>query len=176
MTHTLRWGILGTGNIAQQFATGVRSSRRGALAVVGSRSQQSAQTFAQTHGIPTAFSSYEQVLASPDIDAVYIALPNTLHKEWTLKALQAGKHVLCEKPFAANAAESEEMFDVAEKTGRIVIEAFMYRTHPLTHAVLQTVRQGAIGQVKLIRTSFCYCTRRLQNNIRFNANLAGGSL
>src|SRR5258707_13261421 len=109
---TLRWGILGTGNIARQFAASFGSARRGVLAAVGSRQSMSAQSFARAHCIPAAFGSYEQVLHAKDVDAVYVSLPNSMHHEWTIRALEAGKHVLCEKPIASNAAEAQEMFHV----------------------------------------------------------------
>lgn len=173
---TLHWGILGTGNIARQFATGVAASRRGRLAAVGSRSIDSARAFAHTYQIPHARGSYDQVIADRAVNVIYVALPNTLHRDWTIKALRAGKHVLCEKPIASNAAEAEEMFEVAAQTGRVLVEAFMFRAHPLTHAVVNAVRSGAIGQVRLIRTSFCYRTRRIDDNIRFDPALAGGAL
>jgi xylose dehydrogenase (NAD/NADP) len=105
---------------------------------------------------------------------VYVSLPNNLHHEWTIKALRAGKHVLCEKPFATSVAQAEEMFDAAGKAGRVLMEAFMYRTHPLTKAVVDTVRSGAIGEVRLIRTSFCFKVVKTAGNIRFSPELAGG--
>jgi predicted dehydrogenase len=101
-------------------------------------------------------------------------LPNTLHHEWTIKALRAGKHVLCEKPFATSVTQAAEMFDVARRQGRVLVEAFMYRTHPLTHAILETVRSGAIGEVRLIRSSFCFKVSKWEGNIRFAPGLAGG--
>src|SRR5215216_2397467 len=104
MNERLSWGILGTGNIARQFAVGVNASKRGRLVAVGSRTADSAQTFAAAHHIPAAYGHYEDALADPTVHAVYISLPNTLHHEWTIKALRAGKHVLCEKPFAINLA------------------------------------------------------------------------
>jgi predicted dehydrogenase len=174
MSDRLAWGILGTGNIARQFATGVNASRRGRLVAVGSRTDEKARTFGQTHHIPVAYGSYQQLLDDPTVTAVYNSLPNNLHHEWTIKALRAGKHVLCEKPFAVNLAEAQEMFDVAEREGKLLMEAFMYRTHPLTHAVQQAVASGAIGDVRLIRTSFCFKLGKWQGNIRFDPELAGG--
>src|SRR5947209_12765150 len=153
MSERLRWGVLGTGNIARQFCVGVAASGRCALAAVGSRSADSASTFAAAHRIPSVHGSYNGLLADPAVDAVYVSLPNTLHHEWTIKALRAGKHVLCEKPFAVSVAQAEEMFDVARQQGRVLIEGFMYRTHPLTAAVLETLRRGEIGHLQLIRTS-----------------------
>jgi len=143
---------------------------------VASRSADSAAAFARANGISHAYGSYAQLLTDVNVDAVYVSLPNSLHHEWTVLALQAGKHVLCEKPLASNAAESEQMFDEAERAGRLVMEAFMYRCHPQTLAVVQAVRNGAIGQLKLIRTSFCYRTTRVAENIRFRSDLAGGAL
>jgi predicted dehydrogenase len=99
-----------------------------------------------------------------------------MHHEWTIRSLRAGKHVLCEKPLATNAAQAEEMFDVAQREGRVLVEAFMYRSHPLTRAVLDAVRSGEIGELKLIRTSFCFRTTKVRDNIRFDAALAGGGL
>jgi predicted dehydrogenase len=176
MSTSIRWGILGTGNIARQFAAGVASSQRTTLGAVGSRSQASATEFAQTYQIPASFGSYDQVLRDPEVDAIYISLPNSLHHEWTTNALQAGKHVLCEKPLAASARQAMEMFTLAQKTGLVLVEAFMYLAHPLTAAILQTARSGAIGQIKLIRTSFCYRTTRMAGNIRFSPELSGGAL
>lgn len=172
----LRWGILSTGNIARQFATGVAASSRCVLAAVGSREQTSANSFAKSYLIPRAFGSYRELIQCDQIDAIYNAPPNSMHHEWTLAALAAGKHVLCEKPLASNAAEAREMFDAAEKAGKVLVEAFMYRSHPQTLAALDAVRSGAIGELQLIRTSFCYRTRRIDGNIRFSRALAGGGL
>jgi len=174
MSDRLAWGILGTGNIARQFATGVAAARRSRLAAVASRAPETAAAFAASHKIPTAYGSYDQLLADPAITAVYNSLPNTLHHEWTIKALRAGKHVLCEKPFALSLAQAQEMFGVARQQGRVLMEAFMYRTHPLTHRIIDTVRGGAIGKVRLIRASFCFKVGKWQNNIRFNPALHGG--
>ncbi|HEX4793958.1 MAG TPA: Gfo/Idh/MocA family oxidoreductase [Humisphaera sp.] len=176
MSRQLRWGIVGTGNIARQFAAGVRTARRGILSAVGSRQIASAQSFAQAYQIPAAVGSYEELIARPDIDAIYLSLPNSMHRQWTIAAVRAGKHVLCEKPFALDLAESQEMFDEAQKAGRVLMEAFMYRCHPLTHAYTQAIAAGAIGQVKLIRASFCYRTTRTDGNVRFSRELGGGAL
>ena len=176
MNDRLRWGILGTGNIATQFAAGVNASRRGRLVAVGSRSSESSAAFAGKFQVPQAMDDYEKLIRTPDVDVVYNALPNSMHHRWTIAALRAGKHVLCEKPLAAGAAEAQEMFDVAAQTGRVLMEAFMYRSHPQTLAVLQAVRQGKIGELKLIRTSFCFRIRQIAGNIRFRSELAGGSL
>jgi len=176
MPNRLRWGILSTGNIARQFSAGVATSPRVTLAAVGSRDPSSAESFARCFHVSGAYGSYQQVLADPAVDVVYNALPNSMHHQWTIAALKAGKHVLCEKPLASNAAQAEEMFDVAQKQGRLLMEAFMYRSHPQTLAVLDALRDGAIGHLRLIRTSFCFRTSRIQGNIRFNRELAGGAL
>ncbi|MGN6628206.1 MAG: Gfo/Idh/MocA family protein, partial [Tepidisphaeraceae bacterium] len=173
---TLRWGILGTGNIARQFANGVRQSESGVLAAVGSRSIDSARAFAGQFQVPIAHGDYDALLADRDCDALYVSLPNTMHHAWAIKALRAGKHVLCEKPISVTAAEAEEMFDVAHTQGRVLVEAFMYRAHPQTLAVVEAVRSGAIGRIKLIRTSFCYRTKKIDGNIRFDRTLAGGAM
>jgi predicted dehydrogenase len=172
----LRWGIMGTGNIARQFVQGLAGSTRTRAAVVGSRAITTAEAFATAHGVPVAVGSYDQLVDRPDVDAIYVSLPNSMHKEWTIKALRAGKHVLCEKPIAMNADEAREMFDVAGECGKVLVEAFMYQSHPLTHAVLKAVKEGAIGQVNVIRTSFCYRTKRVEGNIRFDRPLGGGAL
>jgi len=176
MAGILRWGILGTGNIARQFTRGQAPGSRNVLSAVGSRSVQSAEQFAAAHRLPRAHGSYEALIADPAVDAVYVSLPNSLHHEWTVRSLRAGKHVLCEKPLAASAAEAEEMFDVARREGRALVEGFMYRSHPLTRTVQEAVRSGEIGQLKLIRTSFCFRTTKVAGNIRFEASLAGGAL
>jgi xylose dehydrogenase (NAD/NADP) len=176
MNRKLSWGILGTGNIARQFSVGVNASKRGTLAAVASRDPAKSRAFGQTHQAARFHDSYEALLRDPAVDAVYVSLPNSMHHEWTVAALRAGKHVLCEKPFSVTTAQAEEMFLEAGKTGRVVMEAFMYRCHPLTLAVQEQVARGAIGKIKLIRTSFCYRTLRIDDNIRFSAPLAGGAL
>jgi xylose dehydrogenase (NAD/NADP) len=176
MARQLSWGILGTGNIARQFCAGVTASERGSIAAVGSRSRDTAEQFAAANGIPRRHASYEALLADGAVEAVYVSLPNAMHHEWTIKALRAGKHVLCEKPLATGAVESEEMFDVAARMGRVLVEAFMYRAHPLTHEVVAVLARGEIGALRLIRTSFCYRTSKISGNIRFDPSLAGGAL
>jgi D-xylose 1-dehydrogenase (NADP+, D-xylono-1,5-lactone-forming) len=176
MSRKLHWGILGTGNIARQFAAGVRASQRGELTAVASRSGQAAASFAAEFGVPQALEGYERLMGQETIDVVYVSLPNSMHHEWTIAALRAGKHVLCEKPLATNAAQAAEMFDAAESAKRVLVEAFMYRSHPLTLAVAEAVSRGEIGQLRLIRTSFCFRTNKIEGNVRFSAELAGGSM
>jgi predicted dehydrogenase len=176
MPDPLRWGIMGTGNIARQFCTGLSSGHRSAIAAVGSRSEQSARDFAAQFKIPSVHGSYDGLLADPKVEAIYLSLPNSMHHEWTIKALNAGKHVLCEKPISVTAAQAEEMFDVAKRKGRVLVEAFMYRSHPQTRSILETIRNGELGEIKLIKTSFCYRTTKLNENIRFKPELAGGAM
>ena len=176
MERRLRWGILGTGNIARQFAAGVGASARGRVTAVGSRDRASAEAFARKFELAATVGGYDDVVSSPDVDAVYVSLPNNLHHEWTIRALRAGKHVLCEKPFAVNEAQAREMFDAATRAGRVAVEAFMYRSHPQTRAVLDAIRGGAVGPLRLIRTSFCFHTSKVDGNIRFQPALAGGGI
>ncbi|HEX4125738.1 MAG TPA: Gfo/Idh/MocA family oxidoreductase [Tepidisphaeraceae bacterium] len=172
----IRWGILGTGNIAGQFCGSFGTVEHGSLVAVGSRSAESAKAFAERFSIPHALGDYQALVTHKDVDAIYNSLPNSMHHEWTIKALEAGKHVLCEKPLASDAAEAEEMFDAAHKAGRLLVEAFMYRSHPQTLAVMEQVRNGAIGVIRLLRSSFCYYTANTGGNIRFSKELAGGAL
>lgn len=176
MADQLRWGIIGTGNIARQFAEGVGGARRSIVTAVASRRQETADAFAARFNIPTAWDDYAKLLDDPTVDAVYISLPNAMHCEWTVRALQAGKHVLCEKPFAMNLDECQRMFAAAESADRKLMEAFMYRCHPLITAVQDAVRSGEIGQLQIIRTSFCYRTRTIEGNVRFVPELGGGAL
>ncbi len=134
------------------------------------------RSFAKAFDVPLAFGSYEELVRAEEVDAVYLTLPNSLHCRWTIAALEAGKHVLCEKPIGVSAAEAQAMFDAAERAARVLVEAFMYRSHPLTWAVESAVRCGAIGELRLIRTSFCFRTLRIAGNIRFDRELAGGAL
>ena len=176
MARALHWGILGTGNIAQQFVEGLHASARNDVVAVGSRRRRTASAFAAAHGVPEAYPAYGALLEDPRVQAVYVALPNALHHTWTLAALRAGKHVLCEKPIAADRGEAEEMFDAAARAGCVLAEAFMYRSHPLTHHVQRRVAEGAVGKVSAIRTSFCFALRQVRGNVRFSPALAGGAL
>lgn len=173
----LRFGILGTGNIATQFADGVTGgAERSVIAAVGSRSIDHANAFAERYDLSAAHGSYDDLINDPSVDAVYNALPNVYHKAWTLKALAAGKHVLCEKPMGMNADEVDEMFESAKRASRVLAEAFMYRTHPQTRDVIKAVRDGVIGKVKTIRVTFCYRTTNIADNVRFDHTLGGGAI
>lgn len=171
----VRWGLLSTANINRRVIPAIRASRRGQLVAVASRSLGSAQDYATHWEIPLAFGSYEEMLASNQVDAVYISLPNHLHAEWTIRALQAGKHVLCEKPFALTLAEMDAVIAAANETGYIATEAFMYRHHPQTKIVGEWVRSGRLGDISLVRSVFNF-NMGSRTNIRLVPEWGGGCL
>jgi predicted dehydrogenase len=172
----LRWGILSTAHIGRAAVIpAIQASRNGEVRAVASRDRERAREFAAELGIPQSYGSYEALLEADDVDAVYIPLPNSLHCEWTLRSAQAGKHVLCEKPLAATAAECEEMDRAARAKGVLLLEAFMYRFHPRTERVVDLVRRGAIGPPRALRSSFTFRVRR-SDDIRLRKDLAGGAL
>ena len=175
MSEPLRWGILGTGNIAAKFADQLHSLSNAELIASGSRSQASADQFAQQHG-GLGHGSYEALIADPRVDAIYVSLPNSLHAPWTIAGLEAGKHILCEKPLASTTAEVETMFATATATGMQLMEAFMYRQHPVVKEVLDEIQAGIIGQVKIIRSHFTYQRPDSQEDIRYQPELGGGGL
>ena len=150
----LRIGILGAANIARAFTSGIAPSRTVTVAAVASRDAGKAESFARQCGIPKFHASYEGLLADRDIDAIYNPLPNSLHAEWSIKALEAGKHVLCEKPLTTNAADARDMFSTAKRHGRHLVEAYPYRAQPQTLKLRELLAEGAVGKVQLIRSSF----------------------
>lgn len=171
----LRWGLLSTARINRSLIPPLRTSPRNRLVGVASRDPAKAEAYAREWQIERAFGSYEAMLESPEIDVVYISLPNSLHAEWTIKALRAGKHVLCEKPFTTRVEDVDAIAATAREMGKIVAEAFMYRHHPQTLKVKSLIEQGAIGDVRLVRGSFTF-TLTGQANVRVNAELDGGSV
>jgi xylose dehydrogenase (NAD/NADP) len=173
--HILRWGLLSTARINRSLIPPLRASSRHRLVAVASRDLDKARSYAEAWQIPHAFGSYEAMLASPEIDVVYISLPNSLHAHWTIQALRAGKHVLCEKPLATRVEDVDAIAAVATETGRQVAEAFMYRHHPQTLKVKALIASGAIGDVRLVRGSFTF-TLTDRGNVRVNASLDGGSV
>lgn len=179
MAGRVRWGILGAANIASwQFIPAVKASQRGDLLAVAARDPVRAAAFAERQGIPRVHPDYATLLADPEIDAVYIGLPNSLHAEWTTAAARAGKHVICEKPFAIDAVQALRAVEACEDAGVIHMEAFVYRCHPQTLRVAQWLRSGAIGTVRTVHAAFHFVmtgTRR-RTDIRMNAGLAGGAL
>ncbi len=175
MNAPIRWGLLSTARINRRLIPAIRSSRRSRLAAVASRSKDSADAYAKEWGIPLAFGSYEEMLSSDAIDAVYISLPNHLHAEWSIRALQAGKHVLCEKPFALNTQEVDRMLQAGLASGCVLMEAFMYRCHPQTRTVLQWVGSGRLGEVRDVFGVFTF-KQSGGEDYRLNPAQGGGSL
>ncbi len=171
----LRIGVLGAANIARQFIAAVKPSPLVAVSAVASRDADKAAAFAKETGVGRSLGSYEALLADPDIDAIYNPLPNSLHATWSIKAVEAGKHVLCEKPLAATGAEAQAMFAAAAKHGVHLVEAYPYLSQPMTLRVRELVAAGAIGRPQLIRTSFGVPFSD-PTNVRLKADLAGGAL
>ena len=172
---TLRWGILGPGRIAPRLVRAVVGCTRGELVAVASRDLDRAAAFAATHGVAQAFGSYDALLATSDIDVVYIALPNHLHAEWTIRALEAGKHVLCEKPLALTVDDVDAIAAAAERTGRIAVEAFMYLHHPQILRAVELARSGAIGRLELVNGTFSFFLT-YPDDPRIDPAKGGGSL
>jgi predicted dehydrogenase len=176
----LRFGILGTAGIARTFfLPGARRGSRARVAAIASRDQTRAQLVATEFNIPRVHASYEALLGDPDIDAVYIPLPNSLHEEWTIAAARAGKHVLCEKPVAAQAAAAERMADACRAAGVVLMEAFMWRHHPQHERVRELLASGIIGEPNFVRASFTFVIDEQvehRPNVRLQHDLEGGSL
>jgi len=157
MAKKLNWGIIGAGKIAHRFAEGLADAQHGRLMAIGSRSQEKADAFAAKYAArPKAYGSYEALLADPEIEAVYIATPHRHHTPWVIKAAQAGKHILCEKPFAINHAEAVAALEVVRKHNVFLMEAFMYRCHPQTLSLVEMLQHHVIGEIRMIRASFGY--------------------
>lgn len=172
----IRWGVLSTANIGRVAVNpALQASSNGELLAVASRDPGRARESASKWGIPRHHPGYDALLDDPDIDAVYIPLPNSLHREWTIRAAEKGKHVLCEKPLALTAAECREMHAAAEANGVKLMEAFMYRFHPRTGKVLELVQEGAVGALRMIRSAFTFRLTR-PDNIRLQPDLGGGAL
>jgi predicted dehydrogenase len=171
----VKWGILSTARINHLFLAGVRESTDVEVVAVASRTRDAAERFAHDHGIDRAFGSYEALFADPEVEALYIPLPNSLHIDWSVRALEADKHVLCEKPLSRRAEDVGRAFDVAERDGRLLMEAFMYRHHPQTRRLLQFIKEGAVGRVRMIRASFGFLLRA-ESDVRLKASLDGGAL
>jgi D-xylose 1-dehydrogenase (NADP+, D-xylono-1,5-lactone-forming) len=170
---TLRWGLLSTAHINRLVIPPLRAAKQNQLMAVASRSQAKADTYAKEWKIPRAYGSYEALLADPEIDVIYNPLPNHLHAEWTIKAAQAGKHVLCEKPLALSVAEVDAIDDAARKAGVVVMEAFMYRHHPQTLKARELVTTGAIGQLLVIRGAFTFALDK-PKDVRLDPAMGGG--
>ncbi len=171
----VRWGIISTADINRKVIPGAHASEKVELIAVAGRDQSRAEHYAREWGIERAYGSYEALLADTDVEAVYISLPNTMHVEWSIRAVEAGKHVLCEKPFDRRPGEVERAFDAADGAGRVLMEAFMYRHNPQTRRLEELVRGGAIGELRVIRSAFSYSLYDPEN-IRLRTDVDGGSL
>lgn len=173
---TLRWGVISTANIGRKAVNpAIQASANGELVAVASRGEKAARAFADQSGIPVAYGSYDELLGDGDIDAVYVPLPNSEHRDWSIKAMEAGKHVLCEKPLALTEAECLEMNAAGEANGVTFMEAFMYRFHPRTERLLQMIRDGVVGELKMIQSVFTFRLNQ-PDNIRLDPALGGGAL
>ncbi len=181
MTDPVVWGILGTATIARKCVIpALQASATCVVRVLGSRDPGDASALCNAHGIDEVVEGYEAVVNDPKVEAIYIPLPNHLHREWSLKALAAGKHVLCEKPLALNAREAREMADAAQDADRLLMEGFMYRFHPRSRRLHRMVIGGEIGSLRLVRAAFCYSMEpaviKAGNNFRLRRETGGGAL
>lgn len=176
MSKKLNWGIVSTGMIARKFAADLAQSRTGRFAAVGSRSLAEADRFAADFGGGRAHGSYEALLADPAVGAVYIGTPHPWHAEWAIKAAEAGKHVLCEKPLTLSLADTERVLAAAKRHDVLLMEAFMYRFHPQTKRVVELVRGGALGELRLIRASFNFIMPFNPEHRMFKKSLGGGTI
>ena len=174
-TQPVKWGIVSTADINRKVIPGAKESPQVELVGVASRTQERADAYAEEWGIPRAYGSYDALLADPEIEAVYISLPNTMHCEWSIRAVEAGKHVLCEKPLTRHPDEAKAAFDAADRAGRLLSEAFMYRHNPQTAKLRGLVAAGAVGDLRLIRSAFSYALFD-EENIRLRTDVEGGAL
>jgi predicted dehydrogenase len=169
------WGVISTARINRLVLEGAAESDEVDVVAVASRDRERGEELAREHGIETVHGSYEELLADAAVEAVYIPLPNSMHVEWSVRALDAGKHVLCEKPLSRRAMEVEHAFDSAKAAGRLLSEAFMWRHHPQTRRLSELIADGAVGEVRLVRASFSFFLDD-PSNVRLIADLDGGSL
>jgi len=181
MTNKIRWGLLSTANINKAVIPAIRQSPRGELVAVSSRTPESAAAYAKKWEIPLSFGRYQEMLDSGTVDAVYIGLPNHLHAEWSIKAMQAGVHVLCEKPFAITLTEVDAMISASKETGCVLSEAFMYRHHPQTKIAGEFIRSGRLGEITVMRGVFNFSMNpegrnSIKPNVRLVPEWGGGSL
>jgi predicted dehydrogenase len=174
----IRWGLLSTARINRLVLEGIAETDEAEAVAVASRDAPRAQTYARDHGIPKAYGSYQALLEDDDLNAVYVSLPNSLHVEWTLRALEAGKHVLCEKPLSRRPNEIERLFDLADSKGLVLSEAFMWRHHPQTKRLAALANEGAVGRLRLVRAAFGFQLASVHgpSDARFDPELDGGAL
>ena len=175
MKH-LKWGIIGTGMIANNFARNLITTDKATLLAVASRSLDKGKEFAGKYDIPKTYGSYDELLKDKEIDAIYIALPNHLHAEWTIKCAEAGKHILCEKPITVNVGELEKILKTVKKCDVFFMEAFMYRCHSQWARIKQVIADGVIGELRAIKSTFSYNMGINLENIRMSNPAAGGGL
>jgi D-xylose 1-dehydrogenase (NADP+, D-xylono-1,5-lactone-forming) len=175
---SVKWGLLSTALINEAILRGAAESQDADVIAVASRDEERARSYADEHGLERSYGSYEGLLADPDVEAVYISLPNSLHVEWTLHALEAGKHVLVEKPFSKHPAEVEQAFDAAEAAAVVLSEGFMWRHHPQTHRLTELIDSGIAGRVRIVRTAFAFdlAAERGTADTRFDPALDGGAM
>ncbi|MGD9123352.1 MAG: Gfo/Idh/MocA family oxidoreductase, partial [Desulfobacterales bacterium] len=181
MADAVKWGVMGNATIARKCVIpAIRKSGNGDIVALATRSPAQAEQVVADNCIERVYDSYEALLADPQVDLVYIPLPNHLHHPWTIKAFKAGKHVLCEKPLACNAKEAREMAAVAKDAGRLLMEAFMYRFHPRSRRIKQLIAEGAIGAPRLVRSAFCFRMADSEwsdpPNVRLKPEMGGGAL
>jgi D-xylose 1-dehydrogenase (NADP+, D-xylono-1,5-lactone-forming) len=174
---TVQWGVLSTARINAKFLAGVAQSDECNVLAVASRDLERATQYARENQIERPYGGYQELLDDPEVEAVYISLPNSLHPEWSERALRAGKHVLCEKPLGRRVAEVQAAFDAAQSADRLLMEAFMWRHNPQTKRVAALVQSGSIGRLRLIRAAFSFAIGADDaDNVRLSAGLAGGAL
>jgi predicted dehydrogenase len=176
MTRTLGWGVIATGRIARTFATALKATTSGQLVAVASRALDRAQTFAAEFGATRAYGDYAALLRDPEVDAVYVATPHTSHVEWTIQALCAKKRVLCEKPLGMNREEVTAACQAARQHGVLLMEAFMYRSHPQTARLVELLRSGVIGEVRTIEASFGFAAPFDPRSRLYDPALGGGAI
>jgi len=176
MHERMRWGILGTGKIASIVAHALAQSRDGSLVAVASRTAERAAAFAAEFNVPHLHPGYESMVGDPDVDIVYVATYHTLHRQWAIRAADAGKHVLCEKPMAVNHAQAAQIVEAARRNSVFLLEAFAYRCHPQTHRLTQVLREGVIGEVRMIDAVFGYDAGPNPERYLMVRELAGGSI
>jgi D-xylose 1-dehydrogenase (NADP+, D-xylono-1,5-lactone-forming) len=170
-----RWGLLSTAAINDAILEGIRRSDVAEVVAVSSRDRERAEAYARERGIGRPYGNYDELLADPDVDVVYVALPNALHVEWAIRALEAGKHVLCEKPLSVDPREVERAFDAADRAGRLLMEGFMWRHQPQAKKLAELAHDGTIGEVRLARAQFSFTLTR-DDDVRWLGDLGGGSL
>src|SRR6476646_8314987 len=176
MPDKVRWGVLSTSNFAQRLTIpAMQKSEWCEIRAIASRNQRNAEEVARKLGIPKAYGSYEELLSDPEIEAIYNPLPNHLHVPWSIKAAEAGKHVLCEKPIALDAKEAEQLVAARNRTGKLITEAFMVRSHPQWLRARELVRQGKIGELRAVQGLFTYFLTDPEN-VRNKADIGGGGL